>query len=89
MIALASDERVKKDIRLIDAALTKVSQLRGVTFKYYDGQVPQGGLIAQEVEKVLPGAVVESPDGIKHVQYWQVIGLLVEAINELQEKLDG
>ena len=91
-----SDERLKHDIEPITDALSKVGQLNGCTFTYNNEDKRSAGLIAQDVEKVLPSAVseIELPlqhdDGIayKTVQYDQTIGLLVEAIKELTAKVE-
>ena len=91
-----SDQRLKHDIEKIDSALDKVSQLSGYTFSYNKDGKRSAGVIAQEVEKVLPSAV-ESKSLVFHgeenieyktVQYDQLHGLLIEAIKELKEKLD-
>jgi len=91
-----SDERLKENIQPIDDALSKVKQLKGCTFTYTADGKDSAGLIAQDVEKVLPSAVSEKElplkmdDGIayKTVQYDQTIGLLVEAIKELTAKVE-
>ena len=91
-----SDERLKHDIEPITDALSKVGQLNGCTFTYNNEDKRSAGLIAQDVEKVLPSAVSETElplqhdDGIayKTVQYDQTIGLLVEAIKELTAKVE-
>jgi hypothetical protein len=91
-----SDERLKHDIEPIEDALSKVNQLNGVTFTYNADGKKSAGLIAQDVEKVLPSAVSESElplkvdDGkeYKVLQYDQTIGLLVEAIKELTLKVE-
>jgi len=91
-----SDERLKHDIEPITDALSKVGQLNGCTFIYNNENKRSAGLIAQDVEKVLPSAVSEMElplqhdDGIayKTVQYDQTIGLLVEAIKELTAKVE-
>jgi hypothetical protein len=91
-----SDERLKHDIEPITDALSKVGQLNGVTFTYNKDDKKSAGLIAQDVEKVMPSAVSETElplqhdDGIayKTVQYDQTIGLLVEAIKELTAKVE-
>jgi len=91
-----SDERLKHDIEPITDALAKVGQLNGCTFTYNNEDRRSAGLIAQDVEKVLPSAVSEMElplqhdDGIayKTVQYDQTIGLLVEAIKELTAKVE-
>jgi len=90
-----SDERLKTDIKKIDSALDKVGQLNGYTFTYKADSKKSAGVIAQEVEKVLPSAVSEKElplkvdDGVayKTVQYDQLVGLLIEAVNELQAKV--
>jgi len=92
-----SDERLKENIVVIPNALEKVSSLRGITFtRKADGSVGTG-LIAQELEKVLPEAVYESktieslddPDAeeYKGIRYETTVGLLVEAIKELEARI--
>ena len=91
-----SDKRLKHDIEKIDSALDKVSQLSGYTFSYNKDGKRSAGVIAQEVEKVLPSAVenkslvFHGEEGVEYktVQYDQLHGLLIEAIKELKEKLD-
>lgn len=86
-----SDKRLKKDIIKISNALDKVSSLQGVEYtwnqdlqKVYEGK--DAGVIAQEVEEVLPVAVVERENGYKAVKYDRLIPLLIEAIKELKEQ---
>jgi len=87
-----SDERLKDNILVIDNALEKVSQLRGVTFNRTDTEETrrQTGVIAQEVEKVLPEAVITADDEMqtKSVAYGNMVGLLIEAIKEQQIQID-
>jgi len=93
-----SDERLKKDIVKIDNALDKVSQLNGYTFEYLGDGKKSAGVIAQEVEKVMPSAIVESTLPLKMgdddkteyktVQYDQLHGLLIEAIKELKAEIE-
>jgi len=98
-ITAYSDIRLKDNIELIPDAIAKVKALRGVTFDRNDfipdaetGVMPdtrQAGVIAQEVEKVLPEVVATNPsDGIKTVAYGNMIGLLIEAIKEQQVQID-
>jgi hypothetical protein len=83
-VIMFSDERKKTDIEVIPNALEKVLQLRGVTFnKLDDDNRRHAGVIAQEVEKVLPEVVYTSEDGTKSVAYGNLVGLLIEAIKEL------
>jgi hypothetical protein len=91
-----SDERLKENITPIQNALSKVNQLHGMTFTYTPDGKESAGLIAQDVEKVLPSAVSEKKlplkkdDGQKYkvLEYNQTIGLLVESIKELTAKVE-
>jgi hypothetical protein len=91
-----SDERLKTDIERIENATDKVSQLNGYTFTYKADGKKSAGVIAQEVEKVLPTAVSEKElplkmdDGVayKTVQHDQIIGLLIESIKELKQEIN-
>ena len=89
----ASDIRLKENIQIIPDALNKVSRLNGYTFNYKDKpSEPMTGIIAQEIEAVLPGVVYNVDDedkgSYKAVRYGNVVGLLIEAIKELQEKVN-
>lgn len=88
-----SDIRVKKNISPIENALQKTLSITGVTYDRTDqDNVRQVGLIAQEVEKVLPEAVITSVNGdikdFKSVAYGNLVGLLVESIRELNNKIE-
>ena len=78
-----SDERLKTDIKTIDNALDKVSQMRGVTFTKDDKQ--GSGVIAQELEKIAPELVMDGE--YKSVAYGNIVGYLIEAIKELKAEL--
>jgi len=82
-----SDERLKTNIKTIDNALDKVSQMRGVTFER-DGVV-NSGVIAQEFEKIAPELVKTADDeiGTKSVAYGNTVGYLIEAIKELKAEV--
>ena len=83
---LVSDERLKSSVETIPDALSKVLNVRGVTF---DMNAERGtGVIAQELEKVLPEAVFDNEDGMKSVAYGNVVGLLIEAIKEQQTQIE-
>jgi hypothetical protein len=110
--AYFSDRRLKTNIQTIPDALAKVSQISGVTFinnseaaKYgYDKSHTQVGVIAQEIEEVLPEIVVPAPfdigqnsdgteysisgENYKTVQYDKLVPLLIEAIKELKAEVD-
>lgn len=91
-----SDERLKKDVEIITHALEKVLALRGVTFTWDEEQhLVHGytgkdtGVIAQDVEKVLPEVVQHRDNGYMAVKYEKMMGLLIEAIKELNTKVDN
>jgi hypothetical protein len=84
-----SDQRHKQDIHTLEKALTKLQELRGVRFKWKDkaqGTDTQIGLIAQEVEKVVPELVSTDSEGYKSIAYGKLTAVLVEAIKALQQQ---
>lgn len=92
-VEIRSDRRVKSNIAKIDNALDKVSKLSG---NVYDLQLPNGdtkpsaGLIAQEVQEVLPEAVTtdNDKDALLRLNYNAVIALLVESVKELKAEIE-
>lgn len=88
-ITAFSDARLKDNITKIPDALNKLNQLKGVTYTRKDlaSDKQYAGLIAQDVQKVLPEAVAVTEDDIIAVDYNGVIGLLVEAIKELENRI--
>lgn len=85
-ITAFSDARLKTEIEKIANAVDKIKQLNGYTYTRIDSGKRQTGLIAQELEKVLPEAVVQGAD-YKSVAYGNIVGLLVEAIKELENRI--
>lgn len=83
-----SDESLKTNVTHIENALGKVVDLRGVEFDYKENGNHSIGLIAQEVEKVLPDLVHESEDGIKSVAYQNIVAVLIEAVKEQQIQIE-
>ena len=89
-----SDKRHKNNIQTISNAVLKVKQLNGVTWEWNDDvnevtkSTPKTGLIAQEVQQVLPQVVTERNDGFLALDYSKMVGLLVEAIKEQQIQID-
>ena len=94
-----SDIKLKEDIEVIDNAIDKVKQLKGITYTLKSDGNRLTGLIAQDLEKVLPEAVYTSetiPDEINGIEaeehlairYGNTVGLLVEAIKEQQEQIE-
>ena len=76
-----SDIKLKENIKTIENSLDKVLQLRGVEFDWKETKDSSIGLIAQEVEEVLPELVHETDD-IKSVSYGNITAVLIEAIKE-------
>ena len=69
-------------------ALDKICQLTGYTYFKINQELRQTGLIAQEVQKILPEAVTEKDDGVLGLAYGNLMGLIVEGIKELKTQLD-
>ena len=87
----ASDIKLKENVEVIPNALEKVKELKGVNFNYKKDGKRSTGLIAQDLQKVLPEAVyttndIETKEEHLAINYGLVIGLLVEAIKELESK---
>jgi hypothetical protein len=98
----SSDERLKENITKITNPLDKVQQLRGVEYDWTDKYIEENGgedgyfirkhdigLIAQDVQKVLPEIVAENSDGYLAIKYERVVALLVEAVKELSTELQN
>ena len=91
-----SDATLKYDINPIDHALDKVAQLTGVTYKYLKDGMESAGLLAQDVEKVMPCAVTErslplhtgNDQKYKTLNYDNLHALLIESIKELTAKVE-
>jgi len=91
-LAQVSDMRVKTNLEVIGDALAKVKSISGYTFDRTDSVISmrQCGLIAQELQAVLPEAVHEHPvTGMLTVAYGNVVSILVNAIKELSDKVDA
>jgi hypothetical protein len=91
-----SDETLKYDINPIEHALDKINTLKGVTYKYLKDGMESAGLLAQDVEKVLPCAVQErelplhtgNKQLFKTLNYDNLHALLIESIKELTAKVE-
>jgi len=87
-----SDMRLKKDIADLSSSLAKVLEMRGVTYNWRKDEFPdkkfedglQYGLIAQELEKIIPELVDTDDEGWKSIEYSHLVPLLIEAIKEQQ-----
>ena len=81
-----SDKNLKNNIKTIENPLSKVLSIRGVNFEWKDSNKASAGVIAQEVEKVLPELV--TGQNTKTVNYNGLIGLLIETVKEQQKQID-
>ena len=81
----SSDERLKSNIQTLTNAVQTVENLRGVSYLRNDR--PEIGVVAQEVEKILPMLVHEDLEGYKSVAYGNMVGLLIEAVKELSAEV--
>ncbi len=90
----SSDERLKDNIQNIENPIEKVQSLKGVTWDWNDNadevqqSLPNVGVIAQDVEKVLPQLVTDRDNGFKGVDYAKLTGLLIEAVKDQQKQID-
>jgi hypothetical protein len=90
----SSDKRWKTNIKIIESPLEKLQKLSGVEFDWIEDSKLHGnsgndvGVIAQEVELVLPQAVQTRDTGMKAVRYEKIIPLLIETIKEQQKQID-
>ena len=90
-----SDIRLKDNIKTIDKALDKVNSIQGIEFDWIEKEEIHGnsghdiGVIAQEIEKILPDVVTTRDNGYKAVKYEKIVPLLIEAIKDLSKQVDG
>jgi hypothetical protein len=84
-----SDVRLKTDIETIKSPLNTIKKIRGVDFIWKKTGDKSMGVIAQEIENVLPQLISHQSDDMKSVNYSAIIGLLIESIKELEKKIDG
>jgi hypothetical protein len=98
----SSDRRLKENIRNIENALELVKKIDGVRYDWKDDHLEKRGgedgyfvrkqdigVIAQDVQQVLPEVVAERPDGTLAVKYDKIVALLIEAIKDIDKKQDA
>jgi len=83
-----SDINKKNNIITLDNALESVMNLRGVSFTWKDTQEKSIGVIAQEIEQIVPEVVSTNEHGEKSVSYGNIVGLLIQAIKELKKEIN-
>ena len=95
MIWKLNKQRLKQNIETIDSGIEKVMKMRGVYFDWLDehkeekGEGRQVGVIAQEMNEVLPEAVIHAKDIDEYtVDYAKITGVLIEAIKDLKNEIN-
>ena len=81
-----SDLKLKTNVKQIQNPIETVKKIDGVTFNWKEDNDPSMGVIAQNVEKILPEIV--SGDDVKSVNYSGLIGLLIETVKDQQKQID-
>ncbi len=83
-----SDIRIKTNIQKINNALADITRLNGYEFTWIEWSKPDFGVLAQEVEKVFASMVSEDSKGIKAVNYTELLAPIIEAIHEINTRVD-
>ena len=87
-----SDINQKENIQRIESPIEKIKQISGYTFDWKNTGEHSGGVIAQEIEQVMPSVVKEKTirdsEPMKSVDYQAIIGLLVETVKDLNKRIE-
>lgn len=83
----SSDIKLKQNITPLTDSLLKIDLIRGVKFNWVAGNNSDVGVIAQEIENILPEAVFETKEGYKTVSYDKIIPLLIECVKDLKKEI--
>jgi hypothetical protein len=84
----SSDERLKDNIKPIENALEKIKKINGVTFTWKKDDKADLGVVAQNVETVVPELVMADKEGMKSVKYGNITALLIEAVKAQQVEIE-
>jgi len=84
-ITAYSDSRLKNNIENITNGLDKVLAMRGVSFDM--NGIPNIGVVAQEIQQILPEVVLENANGMLSVSYGNIVAVLIEAIKDLNAQI--
>ena len=90
----SSDERLKANKQVLQGSLQKIQQVNGYEFDWipmfgiHENEGHDVGIIAQEIEKILPEIVTTRDNGYMAVKYEKLVPLLIEAIKELSAEID-
>jgi hypothetical protein len=81
--------RFKENIETLTSGLEKVTKMRGVSYNKKDTGIKEIGVIAEEINEILPDLVVKNKDGeIESVAYGRLTAILIEAIKEQQQQIE-
>lgn len=83
----SSDKKAKENLRPLEGGLDKISELEAVRFNWKNSKEESFGLLAQDVERVFPEAVID--DGGKFVDYAQLVAPLIQSVNQQQKEIDS
>jgi hypothetical protein len=86
---IKSDKRMKENVDRMDSPLSQLGKLTGYDYNYKGDDERTGGVMAQDVQRVMPQAVAKDDSGMMAVNYPQITGLLVEAVKELDRRTRG
>ena len=87
-MTVSSDERLKSNIKPLEDSLSKLMNIRGVSYVKKASNQPEIGVIAQEVERQYPELIRNRDDGMKTVNYNGLIGVLIESVKQLSSEID-
>ena len=83
----SSDINLKKNIKRIEKPLEKINNIGGYMFDWRENNLHDTGVIAQEIEKIIPEITITRLNGIKAVKYEKMVVLLIEGMKEQQEQI--
>jgi hypothetical protein len=86
-IVAFSDARKKKNIQKIPDALSKIKLISGYTYEFIDSNRRNAGVLAQEIQPILPEVVYDNDDGTLSVAYGNMASLFIESIKELESRI--
>ena len=87
-VTSSSDQSLKQNVKTLGSAVETVQQLRGVSFEWKESGKSDVGVIAQEVESVVPELVSTNKEGLKSVAYGNIVAILIESTKQQQAVID-
>ena len=84
-----SDATLKTNVETLSGSLDAVMSMRGVSFDWIESGKSEVGVIAQEIEEIIPDLVNTNEQGIKSVKYGNMVAVLIEAIKDQQKRIEA